>query len=133
MTENLFNEKLNLFKQNEKPEAVLIIANNPELIRISIAWTNIQVKQNLILTELSEESDAQVWLWLWENTNFKLAELKNNSGVSYSETVLQDKLKLLIGNKVLFPDGSVNSFVQRYLRECVAKLFSAKPKPSTKA
>jgi hypothetical protein len=45
MTEAIFNEKLNQFKQNEKPEAVLIIADNPELIRISVAWTNIQVKQ----------------------------------------------------------------------------------------
>ena len=42
MSENLYIEKLDWFKQNEKPETVLVIADNPELIQIVIAWTNLE-------------------------------------------------------------------------------------------
>jgi hypothetical protein len=33
---------------------------------------------------------------------------------------------------VIYPDGTINSFVQRYLRDRVLKLFEAKPARSTK-
>jgi hypothetical protein len=46
MAEDLFSEKLNRFKQNEKPEVVLVIADNPDLVKIVIAWTNLKVKRN---------------------------------------------------------------------------------------
>jgi len=37
MAENIFYEKLAWFKQNEKPESVLVVADNAELIKIIIA------------------------------------------------------------------------------------------------
>jgi len=69
-----------------------------------------------------------VWEWLWENTKYSRAELKEKIGVPLSELSLGIKMRPLIGNRVLYPDGTVNSFVQRYLREQVLKLFEAKPK-----
>jgi len=134
MSENLFIEKLTWFKQNEKPEAVLVIADNQELIKIVVAWTNLEVSCADELTELTAKSENEIWEWLWQNTRFNLTELKAKTGVSYSESVLDGKLKPLIGNRVLYPNGTVNSFVQRYLRERVLKLFETKPKiPSKKA
>jgi len=41
---------------------------------------------------------------------------------------LENKMKPLIGNRIIYPDGTVNSFVERYLREQVVKLFETKPK-----
>jgi hypothetical protein len=63
---------------------------------------------------------------LWKNTKVNLTELKEKTGVPYSESVLESKLKPLIGNRILYPDGTINSFVQRYLRERVLKLFESK-------
>jgi len=128
MNENPFFENLNWFKQNEKPEAVLIIADNPELIKIVVAWSNLEVKTTVELTELMHGSENELWDWLWENSFFSMAELKVKAGVPYSESILKQKLKPLIGNRVLYPDGTVNSFVQRYLRNEVAKLFETKVK-----
>jgi hypothetical protein len=133
MSENLFVEKLAWFKQNEKPEAVLVIADNHELIKIIVAWSNLEVKPADNLTNLMGDSENEVWDWLWKNTGFSLTELKAKTGVPYSESVLEQKVKLLTGNRILYPDGTVNSFVQRYLRGEVAKLFEAKAKKSTKA
>lgn len=132
MNETLFVEKLAWFKQNEKPETVLIVADNRELIKIIVAWSNIEVRTAGSLTILVSNSENETWDWLWKNTGFSLAELKTKTGVSYSESVLEQKMKPLIGNRILYPDGTINSFVQRFLREQVVKLFEAKPKKTTK-
>lgn len=132
MSENLFIEKLAWFKQNEKPESVLLIADNQEFTNIIVAWSNLEVKPADILTGLPPDSENEIWAWLWENTRFSLTELKIKAGVSYSESVLEQKLKPLIGNHILYPDGTVNSFVQRYLRERVVKLFASKSRRTTK-
>lgn len=132
MVDNLFCEKLNWFKENEKPETVLVIADNQELIKIIVAWTNLKVRIADDLTALSGESENEIWDWLWKNTKFNLSELKLITGTSLSETGLKDKMNPLIGNRIVYPDGTINSYVQRYLRERVLKLFEAKPKKSTK-
>ncbi len=61
-----------------------------------------------------------------EEARYSWAELLDKIGISISETGLESKLKPLIGNRILYPDGSVNSFVQRYLRDRVLKLFGTK-------
>jgi hypothetical protein len=130
--EDIYTEKLAWFKQNEKPEAVLLIADNPELIKIVVAWTSLDVRRVDNLTRLPSESESEIWEWLWQNTKYSLSELKEKIGISFSEIALENKTKPLIGNRVIYPDGTVNSFVQRYLRGRVLKLFETKPKKSVK-
>ena len=132
MDEDLYTEKLAWFKQNEKPEAVLLIADNPELIKIVVAWTSLDVRRVDKPTRLPGESESEIWEWLWQNTRYRLSELKEKIGISFSELSLENKLKPLIGNRIIYPDGTVNSFVQRYLREQVLKLFETKPRRSVK-
>jgi len=132
MPEDLFAEKLAWFKQNEKPEVVLLLADNTDLVKIVVAWTSLEVKRADKLTGLRSESESEAWEWLWQNTKYPLSELREKIGVSFSESSLENKLKPLIGNRIIYPDGTVNSFVQRYLREQVAKLFEAKQKRPVK-
>jgi len=126
MDEDLFTEKLAWFKQNERPEVVLVVADNPELIKIVVAWTSLDVKRADKLTKLASETESKIWEWLWGNARFSRAELKEKIGIPLSEIALENKLKPLVGNRVIYPDGTVNSFAQRYLREQVAKLFEVK-------
>jgi hypothetical protein len=132
MGEDLYTEKLAWFKQNEKPEVVLLVSDNPERIKIVVAWTNLNVKHAEKLTALKDEGENEVWGWLWENSKYSKKELIEKAGVSLSELGLENKLKPLVGNRILYPDGTVNSFIQRYLREQVLKLFEAKAKNSAK-
>ena len=131
MDDNIYVEKLNRFKQNEKPETALLVADNPERIKLVIAWTNLNIQRAAKLTEIGGQSENEVWEWLWENIDYSKAELKEYSGAA-SEICLEGKMKSLIGNRVIYPDGSVNSYVQRYLREQVVNLFDAKAKRSPK-
>lgn len=78
------------------------------------------------------ESASEIWEWLWENTKYSSTELIDRIGIPLSKSGLENKLKPLIGNRIIYPDGTVNSFVQRYLRERVVKLFDTKPKSPRK-
>ncbi len=132
MPETIFAEKLVYFKQNEKPEVVLLVADNPELIKIIIAWTNIDVKCVDELAPLTSDSEKDIWEWLWRNTKYSLSELKEKGDISVADYVLENKMKPLIGNRIVYPDGTVNSYVRRYLKERVVKLFESKPKRPVK-
>ena len=132
MAEDLYTEKLNWFKQNERPEVVLLLADNPDLIKIVVAWTSLATRHVDKLTELRSDSESEAWEWLWDNATYSLKEIKEKIGTSLSEIALENKMKPLIGNRIIYPDGTVNSFVERYLREQVVKLFEVKPKRSSK-
>ena len=132
MDDDLYVEKLSWFKQNEKPETVLLVADNQERIKIVIAWASLEVKRAGELTEFRGNSENEAWEWLWENAKFSRSELIDKIGISFSVSGLESKMKPLIGNRILYPDGTVNSFVQRYLREQVLRLFDAKPKRSAR-
>ena len=132
MIKELYSDKLNWFKQNERPETVLLVANNPDLVKIVVAWMSLGVKCSDKLTRLPGDSEGEAWEWLWENTTYSLKALKEKIGTSFSEIALENKMKPLIGNRIIYPDGAVNSFVERYLREQVVKLFEDKPKKPVK-
>ena len=125
-----FSELLRHFKQNEAPEAVLLVADDPTLTKIVVAWNNLDVRPVKKPRRLPGESEHDRWDWLWANVSYSLDDLAERSGLAVS--FVERKLKPLIGNRVLYPDGTVNSFVQRYLRERVLKLFDAKPRKPAK-
>ena len=109
---------------------MLFVADDPELMKIVVAWTSLDVRPAEKLTDPPDESDRKGWDWLWANAKYSVEDLAEKSGLTAPR--VERKLRPLIGNRVLYPDGTVNSFVQRYLRERVLKLFDAKPRKSTK-
>ncbi|MHC4295034.1 MAG: hypothetical protein ACYSTL_05560 [Planctomycetota bacterium] len=125
MAEDLFTRKLERFKESEKPEVVLFVADNPDSIKIIIAWTNTTVTRTEDVSALGDESENAIWEWLWSNAIFSEEELLAKSGRTRCR--FNRELKKLIGNRILYPDGTVNSFVQRYLREKVLNLFEGRP------
>ena len=130
MNDDLYGEKLAYFKGKEQPEVVLLIGDDLDLIKIIVAWANTTVVRAKRPTSLRGDSESEVWEWLWRNAEYSRDDLLAKSALS--EYTFDKKLTPLIGNRVLYPDGTVNSFVQRYLRDRVLKLFAAKPKRAAK-
>ena len=124
-----FTERLSQFKQNERVEVILLIADNPELTRISVAWPNISIHRSQSCSKLEGETELQIWKWLWDNTQFSDAELAEASSIR--ENLIRRKMAPLITNRILYPDGTINSFVQRYLREKVLKTLRLKTKKNS--
>jgi len=129
MNTNTYTERIEQFKGNEAPEVVLLIADDRDLTRIMVAWMSTAVRRSKKPVKLRGESEHDVWEWLWKNAMYSRAELVAKSAVLHG---FERKLDTLIGNRIIYPDGSVNSFVQRYLREKVLKLFVAKAKAPSK-
>jgi hypothetical protein len=109
---------------------VLLVAEDTEFTKIAVAWTSLDVRSVETLSRLSGESEREIWDWLWANACYSLDDLAETSRLTAA--LVKRELKPLIGNRVLYPDGTVNSFVQRYLRERVLRLFDAKPRKSAK-
>jgi len=128
MNHEYYSEKLAWFKDNEKPDVILLLEINPWLTSITTTWPNIDIKFVSKFSPIAGDSDKEVWEWLWENTRYNILELKQKTGYPFSLLSLDSKLKVLVGNRMIYPDGTVNSFVQRYLREKVLKLFEASSK-----
>jgi hypothetical protein len=126
MDEDSYAQRLARFKQHEGPEAVLLVAQDPEFTKIVVAWTSLDVRPLETLANLPGESEEDLWDWLWANARYSIDDLAERSGLA--APFVERRLKPLIGNRVLYPDGTLNSFVQRYLRERVLKLFDAKPR-----
>jgi len=130
MDDSFYEEKLRWFKENEKPEVVLFMGDDSTLTRIALAWTNTTAKRSQKLSPLQGESESDLWNWLWENATYSRQDLLARSGVF--EHGFDGRLAILIGNRILYPDGTLNSFVQRFLREKVLRLFDAKSAKSKK-
>lgn len=95
-------------------------------MKIIVAWTTVDVRMVEQPSPRTGESHREIWDWLWANARYSLAELAEISGLTVP--FVERKLKPLISSRLLYPDRTVNSFVQRYLRERVLKLFDAKPR-----
>src|SRR4030043_2059858 len=93
MSEDIFTEKLAYFKQNEKPEVVLLVADNPEFIKILVVWPILDVKWEENDSRLPGDSEREVWDWLWKNTRFSLVELKEKADIPLADWVLEKKLR----------------------------------------
>ena len=74
MSEDLYLEKLAWFKENEKPESVLLIADELDLIKIIVAWTNTEVTSAEKPNRPRGDSENEVWEWLWSKAVYSREE-----------------------------------------------------------
>ncbi len=121
MKKNRWLDTLERFKNQERPECVLLVSGSPSLIRIAVAWMNMPIARRKRLTPFPQDAE-QRWEWLWLNTVYSTERLTKYMPSSDKE--LEQKLRALIANKVLYPDGTVNGYVERLLRARIMKTLS---------
>jgi hypothetical protein len=109
------------FKQSEEPESVLLVSGSQTLIRILVAWKKMEIRRNPRSSKYFVDSDGSAWQWLWKNVEYSMQDLEER--LPFSDSGLQQKVDALIANRVLYPDGTINSFADRFLREKVVKLY----------
>lgn len=113
------------FKAKEKPESVLLVAGSPQLLRIVVAWMNTPVSKAKRLSRLNRKDENGLWKWLWENARYSRDELTMR--IPSFDKDAEQKLNALIANRLLYPDGTINRYIAKYLREktisCFPKTF----------
>lgn len=92
--------------------------------RIVLAWSCIPVKQKRP-RELAGHTEQERWDWLWKNTTYDKEQLAQISCTESNS--LNTRLTSLLGNRILYPDGTVHSFVAKYLRKRTLDLFEKRP------
>lgn len=119
-----FEEILQHFKASEQPECLLLISDDPASLKIAAAWTGMAVPR--VEIPQPPPSVEERWGWLWSRVSYSVADVALRTGLTVG--LVERKLPALIANRTIYPDGTANSYVQRYLRERVLKLF----RPATK-
>ncbi|HEX2972437.1 MAG TPA: hypothetical protein VHP11_08890 [Tepidisphaeraceae bacterium] len=119
-----YAERLLRFRESEKPEFVLMVADSPHLVKIVVAWTSMPVCRKRQLRPLKGITEEAIWNWLWENTEYSQDELLKR--IPAADTTTTRKIDALIANRVLYPDGKANSFVEKFMREQVLRHFDRK-------
>ncbi len=122
MATGKWDEHLGRSKESVGPEVVLMVAGHAELMRIALAWKQTEVARARRLTQFRGCSESDVWSWLWENARYDRASLLARIPNATAKT--ERNLDALIASRVLYPDGTISPFVERYLKECVVKLFA---------
>lgn len=122
MAKSKWSETLNGFKHDARPDVVLMVAGQSELMRIALAWKQTRVTRARRVTRLRGSSEADAWSWLWENTRYDRVALLGRIPNATART--ERNLNALIASRVLYPDGTINPFVERYLKERVVRLFA---------
>lgn len=116
-----YQQKLAWFKQNENPEMILLVAKDSLLVKIVLAWTNTAVRRARRLSPLDSDSADKVWQWLWRNARFSREEFVKR--IPASDKGIDGLIDSLINNRILYPDGTIHSYLKRYLRSTVVSLF----------
>jgi hypothetical protein len=118
-----FNRVLSEFKAKENPEAILIVGEDPLMVRLTLAWPNVLIADTKPSIPFSAHwGDVERWNWLWQNVRY----LKKDVCAVVGRTRLDTPLRSLIANRILYPDGTVHAYVLRYFRTRVIKLLEKK-------
>lgn len=120
--QSVFDRVLGQFKSNEQPESVLMVVGNAALIRIILCWSSAEIKRMRNPKLCKETSDEAKWNWLWSQITYSRDDLLARIPAAGSRTA--KALDALIASRILYPDGTINSYVQRYLRQRTLQVFS---------
>jgi hypothetical protein len=102
----------------------LLVAHDKQLQQLLVIWDAAKVRRKDRLSHSPVSGDSEsVWRWLWDNVQYSVDELAELSGVSRPTT--EKKMAVLIGNRIIYPDGSVTRLVAKFLRVKVLRLFGA--------
>lgn len=117
-----FGEVLSYFKKIESVEAISPIIEDQSMRDGLVAWKSVVIRiyrnENCTLT-----SEAERWNWLWDCTEFSIADFGSVAGVKQCDaSLLFQRLK---GYRLIYPDGTINTWAIKFLQ---AHIMSKLPK-----
>ena len=120
------------FKAVEVPEPILLVDGDAGRVRLAVVWPNVRVTRVSAPPGPAEGGDLQEqWEALWHCIEYDERELADKCGLPLTEA--REKLKALIGNRLIYPDGTLNTYLAKYLRKRVLDLYETKAPRRSKA
>lgn len=119
-----FGELLAKFKKQETADSIVPLVESVELRNGVVSWKSVVIK-NKGPAECDEEADAAQWEWMWLQVSYDLNNFAVVAGALPQN--IGSLFQRLKGLRLIYPDGTINSFAAKYLQSIIlAKL----PKPT---
>ncbi len=117
MNDDRWNELLAELKKAAMIQDVLPIVSDPAAQKLLLAWPRTCLRYEEPPGAPPEDENGQ-WRWLWLGVAWDENELAAISALQ--PFVLRIKLDQMKGNRLIFPDGSVSQYAERYLKATAA-------------
>ena len=113
-----FGEVLKDFKDNEEPDSIVPIIENEDLRNGIVAWKSVQVQYRGTAAQGCEDKDSvKRWDWMWAQITFDQGKFGVVAGIKAQE--VQSLLARLIGLRLIYPDGTINTYARQYLQSII--------------
>jgi len=107
------------FRNREDPIQYSIIRDESACIKLLVAWPNTEVKY-------APTGEEKTWVQHWRACEYDAAQWFENAGVSL--LIARRCADVLINNRLIYPDGSVNEVVLGVHRAFLAKAAGGRKK-----
>lgn len=118
MTEKRYLSLIEFFKEQDSPEKIIFIADDVELTKIVLSFKNVECRF------VENENKSEDWKSLWECTEIDKKGLTEITNVN--PDILERYLNVLIGNKIIYPDGMISENVLKFINMSVMKKIKKK-------
>jgi hypothetical protein len=116
---------LDEFKNEESPEQIMCLRDNPALQRVVAAWPYVRRKA----APKPRPSTDDPWEAEWRAIDVDLAELRTKAAV-YEQDV-EALFETARGMRLIYPDGTVNQYARQYIRALIIKELPRQPSKKT--
>jgi hypothetical protein len=117
-----FEEIIEDFRQKEQIEDALCLIGKDDLAdglrKLAVAWGKIRINRTDRTDRTDKtnkkQSENEIWNELWDQVEYDFDEIKKISGVRIG---IEQKMDILIGNRIIYPDGTINSFGAKAIKQ----------------
>lgn len=115
---NEFESVLAEFKANERAEDIIPILSDETAQKFLVAWPKIIIRRDLTFSDPIPNTVNEQWVWLWAQVNVVRQDIINISGIP--EMKIERLFCQMKGNRLIYPDGTVMSWAEKYLKKLIA-------------
>lgn len=117
---NNFGEVLGHFKKIEEAENIVPVIDDEQLRNALVGWKGVKISYKTP-SNCPFHDDSSMWEWMWEQVEFDQQEFGVIAGIKAQD--VGRILTRLQGLRLIYPDGTINSFARQYLTAIImAKL-----------
>lgn len=125
-----YGEVLATFKRTEDSATVYLVMQDTKLAEALSVWPNVPITY-LSSQDCVEDVPTKQWAWLWKHCKVDLVTFSLILGVSPEQA--KAMAARLIGLRLVYPDGQVQSYCRQFLSTLVMERIDKARKLSNRA
>lgn len=116
-----WREALEAFRAAERQDAAFIMADEPAVVKLCVAWRAVQL--DVLPQGAPPAREVARWAWLWDAVEIDKDALAAATGLMRHE--LDRALRMAVANRLIYPDGGVSqgaeAVVQFKFRQAIGR------------